>query len=384
MKRLIKKLIKGARIVSAWIICRFLPIDKKKIIVSNFCGRGFGDNPKYVVSELISKYPNLKIVWIVKNDSEGASLPSGVIPCKKDSFFSVYHLATSKVWLDNCRKPFILYKRKKQFYMQTWHGFALKRIEKDVQSNLDSGYVKMAIKDSKCIDCIISDSDFMNGIYSGSFWYNGTIYKWGSPRNDIIISQNPHLKALTNQSFGLSEGVKTVLYAPTFRADGSLDAYSIDYMRLKRACEARFGGSFAVLVRLHPNVVERSKDICFDGKNIINASFYPDMQELLASVDVVVSDYSSLMFDFALSSKPCFQFATDISAYKGERNFYFELDKLPFSLATDNDELEKIILSFNEEEYTASIDGFFSSVGMINDGDASRKCAELIGSVCNK
>ena len=156
--------------------------------------------------------------------------------------------------------------------------------------------------------------------------------------------------------------------------------YNLDYLRLKAVCEKRFGGKFAVLVRLHPNVMEKSRDLSFDGTNVLNASFYPDIQELLTAADVVISDYSSLMFDFALSYKPCFQYATDIDKYKEDRNFYFALDQLPFSLATSNDELEQKILTFDMDVYRDTLKEFYASVGMVSTGDSAKRCAELISS----
>ena len=131
-------------------------------------------------------------------------------------------------------------------------------------------------------------------------------------------------------------------------------------------------------MRLHPNIVDKCSNIKFDNNQIINATFYPDMQELLAGADIVISDYSSLMFDFALSRKPCFQFATDIEQYKMDRNFYFEIDNLPFPLCRSNSELKDTILSFNIESYREKIDAFFAKVGMIEEGNASKNCAKWI------
>lgn len=375
---LIRKIFKALRLIPVWIICRLFRIDKKKIVVSNYRGRGYGDNAKYIVESLLRSDNDIKIIWLVLNDKEASSLPKDVIPCRMHSVASIYHLSTAKIWIDNCRKGVILFKRKSQFYMQTWHGFALKQIEKDVEDKLGKTYVRDAKKDSKLIDCIISDSKFMTQIYKSSFWYNGDVLELGSPRNDIIINRQQDLADRVYKHFNISNDKKLILYAPTFRADGSNSAYALDFQRVKRSCEERFGGTFSVLVRLHPNIINNSEQMYFDGINIINASFYPDMQELLSVSSVVISDYSSLMFDFALSMKPCFQFATDIDAYKQDRNFYFEIDKLPFVLAKDNEEMEKEILFFNEDAYKARLSEFYDSVGMIMNGFASSKCSDII------
>ena len=369
IKKILQELFRG--------ICFFLPIQKNKIVVSSYYGRGYGDNPKYIIEELLKDKQKLNIIWIVKTLSEKDSLPANVKACKAKSFLNIYHLATARVWIDNCRKSF-RYKKKKQVYLQTWHGFALKRIEKDVEGHLGESYVKCAIKDSKNTDIIISDSRFMTGIYQKSFWYNGEIVEWGSPRTDIILNPRVEIYKNVRNYFGVSNDKKIVLYAPTFRADHSIEPYNIDYNRLKESCENRFGDKFVVLVRLHPNIISKCEFLKFKEGEIINATYYPDMQELLVASDICITDYSSLMFDFALSYKPCFQFATDIQDYKKDRNFYFEIDKLPFSVAQNNDELVKNILEFNREKYEEKLLEFYNKVGMIRDGQASRRCAKYI------
>ena len=179
------------------------------------------------------------------------------------------------------------------------------------------------------------------------------------------------------QFFGIEKTKKIVLYAPTFRKDLSLKAYTIDVDRVLTACEKKTNDEYVCLVRLHPNISSKSTQITYDDRKI-NASNYSDMQELLAASAVVISDYSSLMFDFALSGKPCFQFAVDIDEYKGDRNFYFDLSLLPFDLSTNNDELEKSILNFEQATYEKRLNAFFDEVGMVRTGDASRKVAEII------
>lgn len=366
-----------------WMICRALPIDRKKITIISYYGRGYGDNPKYIVEELLKSDDKLRLIWLVKNDDEKTTLPKAVKACKIDSLKSLYHLATSKIWIDNCRKTNAKYKRKNQFYIQTWHGFALKRIEKDAESKLSPGYVKGARIDSKHIDCIISCSDFMSEIYRNAFWYNGKILKIGAPRNDIFINGDAATRDKVFTYYNINQNKKIVLYAPTFRADWSTDAYSIDYQRLLSACKTRFGCDFVVLTRFHPNIAALSQNFEWSD-NIINASYYSDMQELMVASDIIITDYSSVMFDFALTYKPCFQFATDIDAYKDDRNFYFELDHLPFTVSKNNDELERDVLNFDDEQYKKDLDEFYSKVGMIRDGLASKKCAELIINKCKE
>lgn len=378
MNRLIQLLKKSIIQLPLWIFGRLCPINKKKVVVSSYYGKGFGDNPRYIVEALKSKYPDIRIIWGVTDTKSREGFPEWVETCKYNGAKYVFHMATAKFWIDNCRKGFVMFKRREQIYIQTWHGFALKRIEKDAAESLNDGYVSYAIKDSKNIDHIISCSSFMTEIYRKAFWYDGEILELGAPRNDVIINKGSECREKVYNALGISPNRKTVMYAPTFRVDYSIDAYKIEYERLIAACEKRFGGEFVALVRLHPNVSDKASELLEYNNKILNASLYPDMQELLSACDIVISDYSSLMFDFALSGKPCFQFATDIGAYKSDRNFYFELDRLPFSLATDNDELEQNVLNFDSDSYGKSLGSFYSDCGMICDGKASERCADLM------
>ena len=165
MNRLIQLLKKSIIQLPLWIFGRLCPINKKKVVVSSYYGKGFGDNPRYIVEALKSKYPDIRIIWGVTDTKSREGFPEWVETCKYNGAKYVFHMATAKFWIDNCRKGFVMFKRREQIYIQTWHGFALKRIEKDAAESLNDGYVSYAIKDSKNIDYIISCSSFMTERY---------------------------------------------------------------------------------------------------------------------------------------------------------------------------------------------------------------------------
>lgn len=378
----IAKKLKSAISYMYWAFCRLFPLKKNKIVVSSCSGRGYGDNPKPIVAALLARLPKADIVWICGSAADAATLPAGVRPCRYGSPRRIYELSTAAVWIDNNRKGARI-KRKGQFYLQTWHGFALKRIEKDVFSKLPPDYEAFAMRDSAQIDLFVSDSAFMTDIYRRAFCYSGEIAELGAPRNDVFFADTAPLRAKVCRALGVPPEHKLVLYAPTFRADRSLAPYSVDFERLRKACEKRFGGEFTALVRLHPMIMKLSSSLTFDGATF-DASAYPDMQELLAAADVVVSDYSSLMFDFALTRRPCFQFCTDIAAYRLDRNFYIPLDTLPFPLAEDNDGLEGNILGFNAESYGQALDGFMKKYNIVANGRASERCADRVIEFMNR
>lgn len=371
------KLLSKITSAAAWTVCGLLPIKKNKIVASSFYGKGYSDNPKAIFEELRKRGEDLDLVWVTKPGQE-STLPEGVRPVKYGSLRRIYELSTAKVWIDNCRKG-AMKKRKKQYYLQTWHGLALKRIEKDAATKLDDEYTPYAIRDSGQTDVIVSNCAHMTKVYKTGFWYDGEVLETGSPRNDMLFEDAAPYRKKVREAMGLPVDRNLVLYGPTFRADHSLDAYCIEADGLLAALRDRFGGDWTLLVRLHPAVEAMSDRVfTYDGKTVCNATPYPDIMELLAACDCVITDYSSLMFDFALTGRPCFQFATDLQAYLADRNFYFPLSDLPFPCAESNAALCDNIRDYSEETQKSRWKTFNKDFGLIDDGKASSRCADLI------
>lgn len=376
-RELVMGFFKKIQLSFCWFGGRFKRVEKK-VVFSSFYGRGYSDNPKAIAEALLAANTDAKLVWLVANETEAATLPEGIQPCLMDTPQMVHELSTAKVWVDNCRK-YAKHKKNKQFYLQTWHGFPLKRIERDALEALGADYEQSAEKDSKQIDLLLSSSAYDTEMLRRCFWYHGTIAEYGTPRNDIFFRANPHLHRKVREIYDLPAEQKIILYAPTYRADYSTSAYALDVHRLRAMCSRRFGGDWTVLVRLHPDVTELSEELFFyDGITVLDATMYPDMQELLVASDILVTDYSSCMFDFALTGKPCFLFTSDVSDYIKDRNFYFPLQALPFPVADNNPQLLQLVEAFNPEEYFRKRKAFFSRLAFREDGQASQRCAQWI------
>ncbi|WP_110114932.1 CDP-glycerol glycerophosphotransferase family protein [Bacillus sp. CGMCC 1.16541] len=376
--RLLRKLTQGNYCYLLWIF----PVKQNKIAISNYYGKGFGDNGKYISEELLKKGNNYDIVWLLKKDLiNKVKFPRGIRVVEYGSFKALYELVTAKVWIDNCRKAFYPPKRKEQYYIQTWHGgVALKKVEKDVENKLDRLYVENAIKDSKMADVFISNSSLCTNMYRTAFWYDNKILEYGSPRCDILVNYDYKVEKKVRSYFKISDDVKLLIYAPTFRADGTTDAYDIDFNKLLKTLEEKWGGKWCVLVRLHPNVSMKSKLMEYTS-NIINASDYDDMYELLAASNILITDYSSSMFEFSLTGKIVILYASDIKSYEKDRNFYFELNHLPYPVAENNYQLQSLLNNFDEGLYSLRLNSFLSKIGINEKGNASTKLVELIDNV---
>lgn len=381
--RLCRYIVNISFILYGWLfsllclIMRIFPVQENKVVCCNMKGKRYGDNPKYITDELLKQNKNYKIVWILKKNVD-VELPRGVKRVSCSLLSITYELTTAKIWIDSSSKQYGTLKRKNQLYIQTWHGsYGLKKVFGDIPEKI-TFIDKIIMKyNAKIADLYISNSKRTSEIYRSAFWYSGNILEYGSPRNDIFFEDSASYEKKVHEYFG-TQGKKMALYAPTYRADFSTQAFQLDYYRLKENLEKRFGGEWVILVRLHPVNIVDSKNFLKYDKTVINATPYSVMQELLVTCDVLITDYSSCMFDFVTKGKTCFLYATDIAKYKEERDCYFELEDLPFPLATDNEQMENVILKFDETKYKRDLQKLFGEVGLCESGEASKRVVDYI------
>lgn len=357
------------------IMCIF-PIKSNKIVGSNMKGKRYGDNPKYIFDSLAAKDPSLELVWLL-NDTDNKDVPSNVRIARNSYFSQIYELATAKVWIDSNAKQYGFHKRKGQIYIQTWHGsYGLKKIGKDLP-NPNPMDMDNLLYNFKYVDLLVSNSKKTTSIYKNAFDYNGEVIECGSPRNDIFFKNAETYTDKVKKAFNV-EGKHIALYAPTYRRNFSLGAYDINFEDLKQSLADRFGGEWVVLIRLHPYNLAEAKSYITYSDTVLNASDYDVMQELLVASEVLITDYSSCMFDFVTTGKTCFLYANDLEEYKKDRDCYFEIDELPFPLAANNDELKSIICGFDQDKYDQELKNLFERVGLSESGEASDRVADYI------
>lgn len=272
-----------------------------------------------------------------------------------------------------------LQKRKGQFYIQTWHApFGLKKIEADAESSMHKEYVQRAKLDAAQTDLMYANSDFRLQMYKTKFWYNGSVIKSDSPRISILFqAPDSKIKAI-HQEFKLPENEGIVLYAPTFRANFPFDFHAFDFQKITELLESKFHKHFTLLLRLHPNDAAKFKEISLPP-NIVNACNYPDMQELLAISDILITDFSSSMFDIAMVQKPVFLFAKDFDDYLSrERNLCIPLQDLPFPISKTEEHLHQSILNFDQTQYNSRIKNFCTKYGIQDSGEGAKFIAAII------
>lgn len=348
---------------------------KNKAVFISFDGKKYSDNPRAIYEKMISEYTDMEYIWILDNKSikiRGAKV------IKKFSILSWYHFATAKLWVSDSRLWSFMLKRKGQFYVQTWHGdVCLKRIEKDAEDSLPESYIKNAVHDSKMADLMISGSKFRTQNIRTAFWYEGEILECGTPKSDTLYMSKDKYQKLIRKKFKLNNDVKIALYVPTFREDSSLKYYNIDYDRLIKTLEKKFGGRWKIIVRLHPNISNKNNALSYN-ENILNGTHYQSADELIVGANLVITDYSGCMFHGLETGIPVVLYTVDIEEYIQDRGTYFSFDELPFPYALNNDELVRIIENWQLGSYLKCADDFKKKLGYFNSVNSTEKVVNEI------
>lgn len=410
----IKKRRRRAFFESLWFyICRVFPIQKNLISVCTFEGQGgFGCNAKPLVEELHRRNPDYIFVWFV-NDL-GKQFPDYIHKVPNTLRNRAYWLSRSKVWIDNYRKPYGTRKRKNQYYLNVNHytiGIKCTGLLRG------KGFSEMAYlvskNDSDMIDGLVIDSTWCEQCFDKALVYEGNLLKTGAPRCDVLFGDRSIYQKLFRKKHNLPPDAKVVMYAPTFR-EGAKDGkrfvfseiWTIDFKRLIDNLERKFGGTWYLCVRVHPQLAPTFKEYKNPEvqERIIDESQADDMYEILAGMDAYISDYSSACFEAGFAHIPVFLYADDIQKYANDRGALmwnlatdprkcisnnkqmtpsFDV-KLPFTLASDNEQLEKDIMEFDQEKYDRVLNEFNDKVGLVFDGCASERLAGIIERTINK
>lgn len=395
----------------AFYLCRIFPIKKNLISVCTFEGKGgFGCNPKYVVQELHKRNPNYKFAWFVNDMTK--EFPDYIKKVPNTLWSRAYWLTRSKVWIDNYRKPYGTVKRKGQYYLNVNHytiGIKCTGLWRG------EGFSKMAYlvseNDSNMIDDLVIDSKWCEIVSPKGLVYKGTYLKTGAPRCDVLYGNRTNDRNRFRKKHNLPSDAKVVMFAPTFRegaANGKRSVYSevwtIDFKRLIYNLEKKFGGTWYICVRVHPQLAEtfaeyKNPDI---QDRLINESKADDMYEILAGMDVYITDYSSACFEAAFAKIPVFIYADDIQKYANDRGALMwniatdPLDnvrnnkamtpefnlKFPFSIAGNNEELEENINAFDKDYYERQLNETFTEMGLVFEGNAGKRIVDTIEMRC--
>lgn len=369
-----KEFFKIAVIYLTRFFTRFLfvfPVKKNRVCFISFGGRGYTCCPKYIFQELQKKYASgFEYIWLLRNPEKTDVPGIKVVKCKYLSIKYFYYLATAKYIFSNysmiTRPPL----RKNQIFVNTWHGggaykkvgltnIVSERKRTDLTFNILAKETSYFISSSRIFTEVMAETMRMP---------KEKFIEIGMPRNDIFFTDYSDKIQKVKNFYNIPSDSKILLYAPTYRGEsGNLsENVQLDVSLVISATEKRFGGKFVCMYRghyyIHDKIVEGT----------INASDYPDMQELLCAADVLITDFSSSMWDFGLTGKTCFLFVPDLLDYSTTREFYTPIDKWGFPYAVTNHDLVKVIENFDNETYRKSIEENHACFGTFEKGTACK------------
>ena len=361
-------------------------LDYKRIVFDCFHGAGYRDNVKYVAEELHKRMPDVAIFWYIED--EGEEFPEYV---KSFTFGNIDYygiLYTSGIIITNNGTNFANYKKKDgQYLINTWHGIdGIKKIGLDVdyiKNNKDER--EFYANEFGKIDLMVAGSQFNHYLYRHSLCFANEIVDWGYPRNDIIMNGNPEIKNNVRKILEVGKDDVLVLYAPTYRhelekSESENDiklVYDIDLKKIRKALEDKYNKRIIIVYRLH-HILYRNPAVNALFPDFVDVTHYPDMQELLLAADILLTDYSSCMWDFSLMLKPVFLYIKDIEKYDKSPGFYHSPLEYPFSHGMNSDELCEVIKAFDEKRYIYELTEYHAKMERYDDGHASEKLVNRI------
>ncbi|MBY7701401.1 CDP-glycerol glycerophosphotransferase family protein [Vibrio harveyi] len=332
LRKALKLFIKHLYLKSVYGLFKLLKLEKGSFIFSSFYGEQYSGDPKAIYETLRDYNYGKRIVWVLNSNE----IIDDCVIVKRYSLRHFYYLATSEFRVDNCQESYLLKPKPESIYLQTWHGTPLKKIAQDIEDNRFSRIKKDWFKDANSWSYLLSSSDNIASKLSNAFSISrDRVLEIGYPRNDLFFScSNEKMQEIKNE-LGLPKRKKVILYAPTFRDGNSKFDLNLDLDVLNK----KLGNDYIFLIRMHSNI-KRSSMLSYE-KNIIDVSNYHDVQNLMLISDVLVTDYSSLFFDYAILKRKMIFYAYDLEEYESVcRGFYYNYKEfVPGDLVYNQNEL---------------------------------------------
>lgn len=356
------------------------PMKKNVILFESFLGRNYSDSPKYISEYLHRTYPGkYKLVWTLEDTKTEIGYP--VTRVKRFSLRYLYYLACAKYFVYNGRQPLWMRKRKGQVFLETWHGTPLKKLVFDMEDVTSATplYKKNVYNQAKGWDYLISPNKFSSEIFKSCFMFENTLLETGYPRNDILYAGNrEEFVEKIRKKIGIPAGKKRILYAPTWRDDLYYEQgqYKFELKLDLKKMQKVLSDEYVILLRTHYFV---ENEIDLDGMEdfAINVSQYDDIAELYLISDLLITDYSSVFFDYANLRRPMIFFTYDLEKYRDIlRGFYMDMEKeVPGPLVFDTDQVIECILQKEKlmEEYKERYDAFYQKYCGWEDGKATER-----------
>ena len=365
-----------------------LPKKKNRIIFESFLGKQYSDNPRALYEYMLKEYGDkYELIWSVDKRYIQLFEEKEVPYFKRFSLKWLIAMNTAGIWISNSRLPLWIPKPKKTTYLQTWHGTPLKRLALDMDEVHMPGtdterYKKNFTTESSKWDYLVSPNHYSTEIFKRAFNFNKTVLETGYPRNDYLVNYNDedYIHKL-KVDLGIQRNKKIILYAPTWR-DNEFYArgrYKFDIQLDLDRMRNQLGEDYIILLRMHYLIAENINVEKYEGF-VIDFSNYEDIRDLYLVSDILMTDYSSVFFDYAILNRPMLFFTYDLESYRDTlRGFYFDFEKeAPGPLLYNTAEVIEAIQNIDQDQFYDSRQNFRKRFCKLENGQASKNVIEKI------
>ena len=354
------------------------------VMFESFLGRSYSDSPKYVYEYLKKNEPSkYKCIWVLRDTKK--EIPYGAIKVKRFGIRYAYYLAVAKYFVYNMRQPLFMKVKEEQVFCETWHGVPMKRLMFDQEevTGPDKHYKENVYKQTRQWDYLVSANRYCTKIFKHCFLFENKIIETGYPRNDILHIEEDGLVERIRSQVGLTDHRKVILYAPTFRDDQfyQLGKYkyseAMDFSYMKEALQ----GEYVLLFRAHYLIAD-TLELDDVSDFVINVSNYEDIEELYLISDILITDYSSVAFDYTNLKRPMIFFTYDLEKYREIlRGFYLDLEReLPGPIVCSTEEVVEAIRNIKKIEvaYKDRYDKFYETYCSLEDGQSTKRLVQQV------
>lgn len=389
--RLKKKIGRGVKKAYYFIfgLAGKLPVKKKTVIFESFAGKQYSCNPRAIYEYMKENNPEYQLYWSVNPEYTGIFKEKGIPYIKRFTLKWLFAMARAEYWVVNSRLPLWIPKPKHTTYLQTWHGTPLKRLAVDMDEVHMPGtntekYKKNFTMEASKWDYLISPNAYSTEIFARAFQFNKTMIESGYPRNDFLhTDNNPETVRELKEKMQLPSDKKVIIYAPTWRDDQfyKKGKYKFDLDLDLNKLREEIGGDYVIVLRMHYLVAENFDLEPYKGF-AYDFSSYEDIRELYMVSDLLITDYSSVFFDFANLKRPMIFFVPDIETYRDKlRGFYFDFEtEAPGPLVKTTDEVIEKVRETEATDYRlpAIFEPFYEKFCYLESGRSSEKVVKTV------
>lgn len=353
----------------------------RTVVFESGSGKQYTGNPRAIYEELARRDSGLRTVWSTTSTFRPLDLATRKVAPKTPRFY--WTLGRARFWVSDQNLGLDIRPGRRTFYLQSWHGTPLKRMQHDAvsQAGRKEGYLERVTRQTGYWSALLSPSPYATERFRSAFRFDGEVLEAGYPRNDVLAGDDLEARRVATRSrLGVRPDARLALFAPTFR-DNARDSRrylfrpGLDFESLA----GQLPEDVVFLVRAH-HVTRKGVRVPVElRERVLDVTDYEDAQDLLAASDVLITDYSSSMFDFALTRRPMLFFCPDLEEYAGLRGFYFDFEQqAPGPILHKQEELVDALHDLDSigERYRDEIEAFVARFGPLDDGGAAARVVD--------